>query len=149
MVSKYGAGETKTQKCKSCSYEQVIYSSGVHVSESGSVRVYGDEDTFHCPNCDKHDSLDGQNGFEDDDPFGVPDPLTEKDDPLEMQNSTMKGNKTVLLPYSKKYFLTKFYSLNVPKICMRVFCQSYLGSYLFSLSVPACYHTVCLFLAYW
>ena len=145
MVSKYGAGETKTQKCKSCSYEQVIYSSGAHVSESGSVRVYGDEDTFHCPNCDKHDSLDGQNGFEDDDPFGVP-------DPLQMQNSTIKGNKTVGLPYSKKYFLTKFFSLNVPKICMRVFYQSYLESYLesylFSLSVHACYHTVCLFLAY-
>lgn len=91
MVSKYGAGKTRTQKCKSCQYEQDICSSGVHVSENGSVKVYDDEDAFHCPNCDKPGPLEVQNAIENDDSFDVQDALTETDDPLEMQNATKKG----------------------------------------------------------
>lgn len=51
MVEKYGKGEMNTQKCKTCSYEQVIHSAGVHVSENGAVKVYAEEDFFWCPNC--------------------------------------------------------------------------------------------------
>ena len=91
MVSKYGDGKTRTQKCKSCSYDQVLYSSGVHISENGSVKVYDNEDAFHCPNCDEQDTPEVQNAIENDDPFEVLQELSEKDDSLEMQDTTMGG----------------------------------------------------------
>ena len=91
MVSKYGEGKTRTQKCKSCSYDQVIYSSGVHISENGSVKVYDNEDAFRCPNCDEHDTPDVQNTIENDDPFDVLQDLPEKDDSLEKQDVSMRG----------------------------------------------------------
>jgi hypothetical protein len=64
LVEKYGVGNTSTRKCKSCSYEQVICSSGVHVSDNGAVKVYADEDTFHCPTCDKDDPFEVSNAYE-------------------------------------------------------------------------------------
>jgi hypothetical protein len=51
MVGKYGAGETSLFKCPTCDYEQEIRSSGVHISEGGSVSVFSEEDEFCCPNC--------------------------------------------------------------------------------------------------
>lgn len=40
-----------TQKCKTCAYEQVIHSAGVHMNENGCIQVYSEEDFFFCPNC--------------------------------------------------------------------------------------------------
>ena len=42
-------------KCKTCNYEQDIYSSGLHTSENGAVMVYDTNEEFSCPNC----SIDG------------------------------------------------------------------------------------------
>ena len=56
---------------KSCSHDQVLYSSGVHISENGSVKVCDNEDAFHCPNCDEQDTPELQSAIENDDPFEV------------------------------------------------------------------------------
>ena len=52
MIKKYGKSQSHVQKCNTCEYEQVINSSGVLNLESGSVRVYADDDEFSCPNCE-------------------------------------------------------------------------------------------------
>jgi Zn finger protein HypA/HybF involved in hydrogenase expression len=41
------------QKCHTCNYEQKIYTGGVHESDTGSLRVYSEDDQFHCPRCDR------------------------------------------------------------------------------------------------
>jgi hypothetical protein len=56
MVDKYGQGETSVYKCRSCDYEQEIRSSGIHVSEGGSVMFFSSEDEFHCPKCDSSEN---------------------------------------------------------------------------------------------
>ena len=66
----------------------------MHTSENGSVKVYDDEDAFHCPHCDEHDILEVQQGIENDDPFDMLDEITEKNEPLAIQNAT-KANGTV------------------------------------------------------
>jgi hypothetical protein len=35
-----------------CTYEQEIQTEGVHVLDSGTVKLYSDDDCFHCPKCD-------------------------------------------------------------------------------------------------
>ena len=57
LSEKYGKGEKSTLKCQSCSYEQEIYSSGVHATEGGSLMVYDTADEFSCPNCYANDTL--------------------------------------------------------------------------------------------
>ena len=56
LSEKYGKGKKTTIKCQSCCYEEEIYSSGVHATESGAVMVYGADDEFSCPNCTVHDT---------------------------------------------------------------------------------------------
>ena len=51
MREKYGNGESYIRKCETCDFEMEMRSSGVNVSEGGSVSVYADEDEFCCPNC--------------------------------------------------------------------------------------------------
>ena len=63
----------------------------MHISENGSVKVYDNEDAFHWPNCDEQDTPEVQNAIENDDPFEVLRELSEKDDSLEMQDTTMGG----------------------------------------------------------
>ena len=59
LTQKYGKGKTSLRKCETCDYEQVIQSAGVHVSESGPIKVYADDDKFSCPKCDgNEDNLD-------------------------------------------------------------------------------------------
>ena len=61
MCEKYGYGKRDSRKCGSCNYEQVLRSTGVHISEGGSISVYADEDEFSCPNWDNmqdQDSID-------------------------------------------------------------------------------------------
>lgn len=54
MEERYGSGHTFTERCQTCGYESdIMLSSGVHVSESGSVKVYCEDDSFFCPNCSK------------------------------------------------------------------------------------------------
>lgn len=55
LTQKYGKGKTSLRKCETCDYEQVIQSAGVHVSESGAIKVYADDDKFSCPKCDGND----------------------------------------------------------------------------------------------
>ena len=55
LAEKYGKGKKSTMKCKTCSYEQDIFSSGVHKSEGGAIMVYDRNEEFSCPNC----GLDG------------------------------------------------------------------------------------------
>ena len=55
MSKKYGKGNKTTIKCQSCSYEKEIYSSGVHSTEGGSLKVYDTADEFFCPNCNVED----------------------------------------------------------------------------------------------
>ena len=52
MIKKYGKSQSHIQKCNTCEYEKVINSAGVMNLESGSVRVYADDDEFSCPNCE-------------------------------------------------------------------------------------------------
>ena len=52
MIKKYGKSQSHIQKCNTCEYEQVINSAGVMNLESGSVRVYADDDEFSRPNCE-------------------------------------------------------------------------------------------------
>ena len=52
MADNYGKGETYMQKCPTCTYEQQIQTWSVHVLERGTVKMYSEEDTFHCPKCD-------------------------------------------------------------------------------------------------
>ncbi|XP_046849016.1 uncharacterized protein LOC124442560 isoform X2 [Xenia sp. Carnegie-2017] len=52
IVSKYGRGDKSIKKCQTCDYEKVIYSDGVHTTESGCMMVYCEEEPFSCPNCD-------------------------------------------------------------------------------------------------
>ena len=59
LTQKYGKGKTRLRKCETCDYEQVIQSAGVHVSESGAIKVYANDDNFSCPKCDgNEDNLD-------------------------------------------------------------------------------------------
>jgi hypothetical protein len=39
------------QKCHTCNYEHEIYTGGVHESDIGVLRVYCEDDQFHCPRC--------------------------------------------------------------------------------------------------
>lgn len=54
MAAKYGKGTSFIQRWDTCTYEQEINTEGVHVSESGSVRVYSANDEFHCPLCSEN-----------------------------------------------------------------------------------------------
>jgi len=52
ITQKYGKGKTNLRKGETCDYEKVIQSAGIHVSESGAIKVYADDDKFSCPKCD-------------------------------------------------------------------------------------------------
>ena len=59
LTQKYGKGKTSLRKCETCDYEQVIQSADVHISESGAIKVFADDDKFSCPKCDgNEDYLD-------------------------------------------------------------------------------------------
>jgi ribosomal protein S27E len=68
LAEKYGKGKKSTVKCKTCSYEQAIFSSGVHTSDGGAVMVYDTNEEFVCPNCgidgdiEEIDEENGNNG---------------------------------------------------------------------------------------
>ena len=40
------------KKCDTCDFQQECYTEGVHVLETGLVRVYSEDDEFCCSNCD-------------------------------------------------------------------------------------------------
>jgi len=56
----YGAGVVFNEICVLCGYEsEELYSSGVHESESGSLRIYDEDDVFKCPNCEEKINKEG------------------------------------------------------------------------------------------
>lgn len=50
-MQKYGVGRKFVETCI-CGYEETIYSEGVHVEPSGTIRVYDTDDIFKCPICE-------------------------------------------------------------------------------------------------
>ena len=59
LKERYGKGTMFTEKCPKCGTTESLFSSGVHESESGSLRVYCEDDIFVCPKCPPHQKETG------------------------------------------------------------------------------------------